>query len=126
MAISMVLLINLLFHGYLLLHSDCLKKLSIKPPKSNKNILAPIVEDIATKKTAKFIGSCLIQNQITYTPQTLVNIYIFYEITKNNHVSSYSRLKNCLLVADKLPKNSNIDNYKYFGYDIGFDRKEQF
>ena len=27
-------------------------------------------------------GSCLIQDQITYTPQTIKNIYIVYEITK--------------------------------------------
>ena len=54
----------------------------IKPPRSNKNIIPPIVEDIATKEKVKFNGDGLIQDQMAYTPQTIVSIYIVYEITK--------------------------------------------
>ena len=46
----------------------------IKPPRSNKNILSSILEDCATKENIKFNGDCLIQDQITYTSKTLVNI----------------------------------------------------
>ena len=52
----------------------------IKPPKSNKNILSPLLD--RDKNRVKFNGDCLIQDQITYTPQTIVNIYIVYYITK--------------------------------------------
>ena len=98
----------------------------IKPPRSNNNILSPIIEDTDTKKRPKFYGDCLIQDQITYTPQTIVNIYIVYEITKNNPISSYPALENCLFGAVKLTKNLHTDNYKYSGYGIVFDRKGQF
>ena len=74
----------------------------------------------------KFTGSCLVQDQITYTPQTIVNIYIVYEITKKNSISDYPTLENCLLSSVKLTKNPDIDKYKYSGYGIGFDRKGEF
>ena len=56
----------------------------IKALKSNNKILSPIVENAfdSQKIKLKFNGSCLIQNQITYTPRTTVNIYIVYEIIK--------------------------------------------
>ena len=98
----------------------------IKPPRSSKNILPTIVEDIANKEKLKFNGSCLIQDQITYTPQTILNIYIIYEMTKNNSISSYRALENCFFGAVKLTKNTDIEKYKYSGYGIGFDRKGEF
>ena len=112
----------------------------IKPPRSKKNILSPIVEDTATREKVRFNEDGLIQDQITYTLQTIVNIYIVYEITKKNPVniyivyemtkknpvSSYPTLENCLFGAVKLAKNPDIDNYKYSGYGIGFDRRGQF
>ena len=94
----------------------------IKAPKSNNNIVSPIV-DIATKENVKFNGSCLIENKITYTPQTIVNIYIFNEITKNNPINSYPILENCLFGAVKLTKTPDTHHYKYSGYGIGFDRR---
>ena len=69
---------------------------------------------------------CLIQDQITYTPQTIVNIYIVYDITKRNPVTSYPTLENCLFSSVKLTKNPDVDKYKYSGYGIGFDRRGQF
>ena len=54
--------------------SKGMSKELIKVPRFNKNILSPIVEDIANKEKVKFNGSFLIQDQITYTPQTIVNI----------------------------------------------------
>ena len=44
------------------------------------------------KVRVKFSGSCLKQDKIGYTHKTIVNIYIFHEITKNNPISSYPTL----------------------------------
>ena len=78
------------------------------------------------KTKLKFNGSCLVQDQITYIPQTIVYIYIVYEITKKNDTSDYPTLENCLFGFVKLTKNPDIDKYKYSGYGIGFDRKGEF
>ena len=56
----------------------------------------------------------------------MVNIYIFNEISKNYNISSYPTLENCLFGAVSLTKSANIDQYKYSGYGIGFDRKGEF
>ena len=44
----------------------------------------------------------------------------------HNSDSNYSTLENCLLGAAKLTRGTEIDNYKYFGCGIGFDRKRFF
>ena len=100
----------------------------IKAPRSNNNILSPTTENTLEhqKIKLKFNGSCLVQDQITYTPQTIVNIYIVYKITKKNSISDYPTLENCLFCPVKLTKNADIDKYKYSGYRIGFDRKREF
>ena len=101
----------------------------IKAPRSNNNLLSPTTENTfdPQKLELKFNGSCLIQDQITYTPQTIVNIYIVYKITKKkNSIASYPTLENCLFGSVKLTKNPDIDMYKYSGYGIGFDRKDEF
>ena len=100
----------------------------IKAPRSNNKILSPITENIFSpqKIKLKFNGSCLIQDQITYTPQTIVNICIVYEITKKKTIIDYPALENCLFGSVKLTKNSDIDKYKYSGYGIGFDRRDEF
>ena len=109
-------------------NSKGLSKEVSKAPKSNNKILSPIVENIFSpqKIKLKFNGSCLIQDQIRYTPQTIVHIYIVYEITNNNSISDYPAIENCLFGSVKLTKNSDIDKYKYSGYGIGFDRRDKF
>ena len=93
----------------------------IKPPRSNTNILFPLLD--RGKNRVKFNGGCIIQDLITYTPQTIVKIYIVYDITKKNPAISYPTLKNCLFGSVKLTKNPDIDKHKYSGYGIGFDRR---
>ena len=41
-------------------------------------------------------------------------------------VNSYRTLENCLSGAFKLTKYPDIDEYKYSGYGIEFNRKEKF
>ena len=100
----------------------------IKVPISNNIILSPITENTLDhqKIKLKFNESCLAQDQITYTPQTIVHVYIVYEITKKNDISDYPTLENCLFGSVKLTKNPDIDKYKYSSYGIGFDRKGEF
>ena len=100
----------------------------IKAPRSNNNILSPTTENTFHHQRIKlkFNGSCLVQDQITYTPQTVVNIYIVYEITRNNNISDYPTLENCLFGSVKLTKYPDIDKYKNSGYGIGFDRHGEF
>ena len=102
----MILSINLFFHGTL---KVCLKKLlsllDLDPRSQTTNDTLD-----HQKIKLKFNGNCLVQDQITYTPQTIVNIYIVYEITKKNSVSDYPTLENCFFGSVKLTKNRDIIN----------------
>ena len=78
-----------------------------------------------TKTRVKFSESCLKQDKATYNGTT-VNIYVVYEISKNYNISSYPTLENCFFGAVSLTKHVGIDQHKYSGYGIGFDRKGEF
>ena len=78
------------------------------------------------KTRLKFIESSLKQDRMTYTHGKIVNTYIVYGISKHFNKSSYPALENCLFGAVTLPKNADINKYRYLGYSIGFDRKEPF
>ena len=75
----------------------------IKASRSNNDIPSQITENTLDhqKIKLKFNGSCLVQDQITYTPQAIVNIYIAYEIAKKNDVSDYPTLESCLFGSVK-------------------------
>ena len=96
---------------------------TIKPFTTSGNSLAPALSYCGTKKRVKFTGSCLKQDKITYTHGKTVNIYIVFELSLSNPGVNYPTLTNSLFGAVKLTKNVDIDKYKYFGYDIGFDRR---
>ena len=74
-------------------------------------------------KQVKFNGSCLTQNKIIFYQKKIVNIYIAFELILHNLNSNYPTLENCLFGAVELARGTDIDNYKYFGYWIEFDRK---
>ena len=61
--------------------------------------------------------------EVAYIQGKVVNIYIVYETNKNFNISSYLTLENCLFGAVSLTNNVDIDNYRYSGYGIEFDRK---
>ena len=88
--------------------------------------ITPELSFYGTKTRVEFNGSCLKQDKITLNHGTIINIYIFYEISKNYNISSYPALENCLFGAVSLTKNADIDQYKYSGYGIGFDRGGEF
>ena len=88
-------------------------------------IITPELNYYGNKIRVKFIGSCLIyiiENYI-YSWKNNKYIYIVYEISRSNNISNYAILENCLFGAVSLTKHADIDQHKYSGYGIGFDRK---
>ena len=75
----------------------------------------------------KLNKSCLKQpNELTYDYGHKVNVYIVYALGASSSSSSDPTLKNCLFGAVTLTKNSDIENYGYSGFGIGFDRRSSF
>ena len=79
-----------------------------------------------SKIRVKFSRSCIKQDKARYNHGTIVNIYTVYEISKNYNITSYPTLENFLFGAVSLTKHVDIDQYKYSGFGIGFDRKGEF
>ena len=93
---------------------------------ASKHKTAPELSFYGTKTREEFNGSCVKQDKVTLNHGTIVNIYIFYEINKNYNISSYPTLENCLFGGVSLTKNADVDQYKYSGYGIRFDRHGEF
>ena len=108
------------------LKSKGLSNERIKTPSTSRNFLNPLLDNINTKIRVKVSGSCLKQDKATRNHGKIVNIHIVYEISKNDNINSYPTLENCLLGAVSLTKHVDIDQYKYSGYGIGFERKGEF
>ena len=88
--------------------------------------ITPELSFHGTKTRVELNGSCLKQDNATHYPRAIVNIYIAYEISKNYIISSFPTLENCLFGVVSFTKNTDIDQYKYSGYGIGFDKKGEF
>ena len=88
--------------------------------------VTPELSHCGTKARVKSSGSCLKQDKAIYNHGTIVNIYIVYEISKNYNISNYPTLKNCLFRAVSWTGIADIDQCKYSGYSIGFDKKTEF
>ena len=99
---------------------------TIKPPSTSDNSLTSGVSYYGTKTRVKFIGSCLKQPKIAYTPGTIVNIYIVYRLGASGFNNNDPTLKNCLFGPVTLTKNADIDKYRYSGYGIWFDIRSSF
>ena len=91
--------------------------------KSPNKILNPSLNYVGTKARIRFSGDCFKQEKITFNHGKTVNIHIVNEIEKSLNISSYPTLENCLFGAVKMTKHVHVDQYKYSGYGIGFDRK---
>ena len=98
----------------------------INPITTSYYSITPELSHYGTKAREKSIGSCLRQDKATHNHVTIVNNHIVYEISRNYNISIYPALENCLLGAVSLNKHVDIEQYKYFGYGIGFDRKGEF
>ena len=97
---------------------------SIKAPTTPDKILNPLQDYVGTKARIRFSRDRLKQEKITFNHGKLVNIYIAYKIERCVKVTSYPTLENCLFGAVKVKqKHIDVDQYKYSGYGIRFDRK---
>ena len=63
---------------------------------SNYKITPELSSKISTKIRVEFNGSCLKQDKVTYNHGEIVNIYIVYEISKNDSISTYPTLESYL------------------------------
>ena len=98
------------------LKSKGLSDENITAPSAPNNILNPSFEYLGTKPRVRFSGNCLKQNVITYNHWKSVNIYIVYEINRNDSTtSSDPTLENCFIGGVILTKNTNIDKTKCSG-----------
>ena len=108
----------------LLWKSKGLHAQTIKPPTTSDNSLTPTINYYyGTKERVKFTGSCLKQQNVSYTHKKVVNIYIVYELGASGSNDSDPTLKNWLFGAVTLTKNADTDKYGYSGYRTGFDRR---
>ena len=89
-------------------------------------VLLHNVSHYSTKEGVNISGNCLKQDKATYNHGTIVNIYIVYETSKNYKISGYPASEKCLFGAVSLTKHVDIEQYKYSGHSIGFDRKGGF
>ena len=92
---------------------------SIKPFPTSNNSLTPLIDYYSYKISVKFNGSILRQPKDTYTHGKSVNIYIVYGLSASSSNNDDPTLKNCLLGAVTLTKNTDIEKYRYSGYGIG-------
>ena len=95
---------------------------NIKSPSALHDFLNIPLNYLGTKARARFSGSCLKQDKTAYIHGKMVNIYIVYEMNKNDNTSGGPPLENCLFDTVSLTKNADIDKCKYSGYGIAFDR----
>ena len=78
---------------------------TIKPPATSDNSLSPLTDYLDNKIRLKFNAGCLKQqNRLTITHSTIVNIYIFYELSASGSFSNDPTLNNSLFGAIELIK----------------------
>ena len=94
--------------------------------KRSNHSITPNLDYYGTKTRVKFNGRCLKQDSVIFNYGKRANIYIVYGISRGINISNYPTLKNCLFGAVTLTKNADINNFKYSGYGIGFDRHGSF
>ena len=72
-------------------------------------------------------GSCLKQDKAPFTRNSAVHLFIVYELGRSlKYLNAVFTLKACLFGAVKITKNSDPDEYSYWGYGIGFDSRSPF
>ena len=98
---------------------------SLEVVSTSNNTLTPSINYYGEKVRLRFTGSVLQQKLVTQNHKKVVNLYVVYEITNFQGVN-YPTLTSALFGAVKLSKSAEIDEYKYFGYWIGFDGEGSF
>ena len=95
------------------------------PGISSSNDQAPILEYKNGTIGLLFKGNLLKQIRVTYNHGSNVSIFIVYKL--NSHtINTDFTLRDCLFGVVKITKNSDVKEYKYSGYGIGFDSRGSF
>ena len=89
---------------------------------NNSNNNSPTLLNQNNKLGVTFGGSCMKPNKIGYAHGSVVNIYIVYELKKEQSIVPILQFK----MGIKITKDVNTSNYKHFGYGICFDGKSDF
>ena len=90
---------------------------SIKSLAAYNYSLAQTLNHINIKPQAKFHGSCLKQERVTFNHKKVVNIYFVYEINLWSHIlSAIFVLGNSLLGAVKSTQIADSDKYKWWSF----------
>ena len=72
-------------------------------------------------------GSCLKQDKVPFTRNSVVNLFIGYELGRFlKYLNAVFTLKDYLFGAVKISKNSDPDEYSYSVYGIEFDSGSSF
>ena len=90
--------------------------------KTSNHSIPPNLGYYGTQTRVELNESCLKQDKVTFNQKSTVNISIVYEMNRSYNISKYPTLENCLFGAVSLTKHADIDQYKYSGYGIEFDR----
>ena len=81
----------------------------------------------SSKQDLRFTGSCLKQDQASFTPNNVINLCIAYELHKwSQDLNAKFTLKDCLLGNFDTTKNADPNKDSYSGYGIGFDSRLRF
>ena len=84
---------------------------AIKPPTTSDKSLTPVLSYYGTKTRVKFYRSYLQQPKISYAHDTIVNIYIVYELGAFSSHYGDPTLKISLFGAVTLTNIVDIDKY---------------
>ena len=76
----------------------------INSVKTSNHTITPNVNYYGTKTRVEFKGSCLKQDNVTFTHGKVVNIFSIYEISKSINISDYLTIEKCLFGAISLLK----------------------
>ena len=75
--------------------------------------------------SVKFSGNYMEQTKVMYPHNSVINIYIVYELKRTVNTPDFAA-QSCLLGAVQITKDVNTSHYKYSGYGICFDAKGSF
>ena len=82
---------------------------------------SPTLLNQGNRRGVTFNGNYMKQNKLGYAHETVVNIYIVYELKNRTINNPDFTVLNGLFGAVKLTKDVNTSNYGYSGYGICFD-----
>ena len=99
---------------------------NITPPTTTGYILTPKLSYFGTKTRVEFNANCLRQDKITYNHRKILNIYIVFEISKKNCISSYPTLENYLFGAFTVNENADIISISILDILLALIKKDFF